>query len=138
MNDLRLKDVVGLVEEIYRQLTLKLEGQNCKACGKCCDFESFGHRLYITSPELIYFRSKLKENDVPLLETAGSVCPYRVEGKCSVYPWRFAGCRIFQCCGDKQAQGRLSEWAVEQMKAICRRFDAEYYYRDLLSALNGL
>ncbi len=140
MDDLRLKSVVEAVEGIYRRLQSRLEpaGRSCKACGRCCDFESFGHRLYITSPELIYFQSKLKENDVPLQAMTGGVCPYRKKGRCSAYPWRFAGCRIFNCTGNADLQSMLSEGTIASCKSLCIQSGLEYRYMDLKSALQKI
>jgi len=109
----------------------------CKACGQCCDFESFGHRLFLTPPELIYFQVGLTQNNIPLLPMTTGVCPYRNDSKCSVYPWRFAGCRIFHCTGDADLQSRLSEDIIDQMKNLCRQYDLPYRYLDLKTALNA-
>ena len=39
----------------------------CNACGNCCDFDAYGHRLYITPPELMYLADKIgKENLKPM------------------------------------------------------------------------
>ncbi|MBP7052521.1 MAG: YkgJ family cysteine cluster protein [Phycisphaerae bacterium] len=32
---------------------------SCNACGACCDFIAYEHRLYVTPPELIYLAVKL-------------------------------------------------------------------------------
>jgi hypothetical protein len=69
--------------------------------------------------------------------TAG-VCPYRKDGKCSVYPWRFAGCRIFACSGDVDLQGELSEDIIIHCKALCTQFGLAYRYVDLKSGLDEI
>ena len=132
--------IIQAVERIYQMLHRQLErsGQNCKACGNCCDFESFGHKLYITTPELLYFKTKRTGSDIPILPMTSSVCPYRKDGKCFVYPWRFAGCRIFNCSGDADLQGQLSEKTIRQMKQICLREGLSYRYLDLRTALNEI
>jgi Fe-S-cluster containining protein len=130
--------VIEAVDEIYQKLRIQLEssGQSCKACGKCCDFESFGHKLYITTPELYYFKINLVKNKRPILPMTTGVCPYRKDGKCSVYPWRFAGCRIFNCTGDAELQGQLSEKMIHQMKQVCLQEGLSYQYLDLKTALS--
>lgn len=42
--------------EIYKELDEALSrlGPECKACGQCCHFESFGHVLFASSPEVNY------------------------------------------------------------------------------------
>jgi len=63
-------------------------------------------------------------------------CPYNVGGKCTVYEYRFAGCRIFCCTADADFQSRLSESAIKKFKALCTEFQIPYLYVDLPTALN--
>jgi Fe-S-cluster containining protein len=111
-----------------------LTGQ-CYTCGKCCDFGKFGHRLFITTPELMYLAANLGEENIKPMTTG--LCPYNVSGKCSIYELRFSGCRIFFCKGDKDFQGGLSEKTLKKFKLLCREFQIPYCYTDLASALNG-
>lgn len=132
-----MQNWIAEIEQLYRLLQDKLSGgAGCRACGKCCDFESFGHRLYLTTPEWLYFRTKLAENNIPLMLMTTGVCPYRKDGKCSVYPWRFAGCRIFNCTGEADLQSRLSEESISQMKLLCQTHSLPYRYVDLKTAIN--
>jgi hypothetical protein len=66
-----------------------------------------------------------------------SRCPYNVDGRCTVYEYRFAGCRIFCCKGDADFQGALSESAVNKFKSICTDFHVPYQYADLPNVLSG-
>lgn len=136
--DKSLYSIVNAVEEIYQHLQSQLDQTNphCSACGQCCDFESFGHRLYLTTPELLYFNARLAEHRLAPRPMTGGICPWRVDGKCTVYAWRFAGCRIFTCTGDADLQSRLSEDILSQMKRICQTLNLPYQYRDLRTALN--
>ncbi|HML73662.1 MAG TPA: hypothetical protein PKB02_04120 [Anaerohalosphaeraceae bacterium] len=131
--------IVEAVETLYSRLneTLSSTPMPCKACGQCCDFESFGHRLFLTPPERIYFQAGLTQNNIPLLPMTTGVCPYRKDSQCSVYPWRFAGCRIFNCTGDADLQGQLSEEAVAFCKNLCIQHGLEYQYLDLKTARNS-
>ncbi len=65
-----------------------------------------------------------------------SRCPYNIGGKCTIYEYRFAGCRIFCCKADADFQSRLSESALEKFKSICTEFRIPYRYNDLPTALN--
>ena len=132
--------VVEAVERIYLSLEAELlqTPDKCSACGKCCDFESFGHKLYITTPELLYFRAMLVENKIPILPMTTGVCPYRKDGKCSVYPWRFAGCRIFNCSGDADLQSQLSEGTITSCKLLCEQLELKYQYMDLKNGLENI
>jgi hypothetical protein len=74
------------------------------------------------------------ENIKPI---TGGKCPYNVEGKCTIYEYRFAGCRIFCCKADKNFQSSLSEASLEKFKFLCEEFDVPYRYNDLPTALKG-
>jgi len=134
--DSRLLDRVA---EIYKWLDLQIRRHSdlagvCKSCGKCCDFDGFDHRLFITPPERMYLAAGLgAENIKPMPR---SRCPYNIEGKCSVYEYRFAGCRIFCCKADKDFQSSLTESTLEKLKSLCTEFQIPYRYTDLASALN--
>ena len=108
----------------------------CKACGKCCDFDAFDHRLFVTPPELMYLAAHLgRENIRPMTEGR---CPYNRDGKCGVYEHRFAGCRIFCCNGGADFQSGLSESVLSRFKSLCVEFHVPYHYTDLATALNSL
>ena len=48
-----MKEVCDIYQWLDDELA-KLD-RSCKACGDCCDFETFGHRLYVSTPELMFF-----------------------------------------------------------------------------------
>jgi len=141
-NNQLLKRVV----EIYDWLDLQIRksgdsGRACEACGKCCDFaqpapeQGFDHRLFVTTPELMYLAAKLGAKNIKPMTT--SRCPYNTDGKCTIYEYRFAGCRIFYCKGDTDFQSKLSESALNKFKSICTDFQIPYRYTDLAAALNN-
>ena len=129
------------VAEVYKWLDLQMRSAGgmagaCRSCGDCCDFEGFDHRLFITPPELMYLVANLgAENIKPMLS---SRCPYNIDGKCSVYEYRFSGCRIFCCNADADFQSGLSEAVLEKLKSICVEFEIPYRYTDLAAGLSGL
>ena len=128
------------VNEIYHWLdwqiseSADLAGQ-CSACGACCDFDAFDHRLFVTPPELMYLAANLGTKNIKAMHT--SRCPYNVDGKCSVYEYRFVGCRIFCCKANKDFQNTLSESALKKLKSLCTELNISYRYTDLATALNG-
>ncbi len=195
------------VQDIYTWLDDQLEIKSpvCALCGKCCDFEAYDHRLFVTTPEIIYFAQKLTTSNViaseaescpekserfpglgprnffeisegfrtespkgakqsqplenkrlprrsdssGLLAMTNGRCPYRAvapdgetspkggaEDKCTVYPYRFAGCRIFSCKGNPDFQSDLTEVTIKKFKSLCEEFDVPYRYVDLPTALN--
>jgi hypothetical protein len=105
-------------------------------CGKCCDFDNFDHRLFVTTPELMYLAAKLGAEGVMPMKTGR--CPYNHDGKCTIYENRFAGCRIFCCKGDADFQSRLSESAVQKFKLASAEFGVPYKYLDLPAGLHQL
>ena len=129
------------VAEVYKWLDLQVcSGDDmagtCRSCGDCCDFEGFDHRLFITPPELMYLAANLgAENIKPM---PGSRCPYNVDGKCTIYEYRFSACRIFCCNADADFQSRLSEEALKKLKSACMEFQISYRYTDLAAGLNSL
>jgi hypothetical protein len=122
------------VKQIYDWLDeqIKLFDADCSACGKCCDFDSFGHKLYITSPEMLYFYENLK----PLQKMAAGRCPYQRQNQCTAREFRFAGCRIFFCKGNSEKQNALCEEVIKKFKALCNEYDFPYHYMELSAALN--
>ncbi len=128
-----LAEVAGLYAWIDEQLAQdpKRSGQ-CSACGACCDFVTYDHRLYVTPPELLYLAHSVGAGLKPALNGR---CPYQENGKCSVHEFRFSGCRIFCCGGDAAFQGEVSEGALKKLKSICERFGIPYRYAELGAAL---
>ena len=126
--------IIQKVDAIYQWLETELASLNpsCTACGKCCDFESFGHRLYLTTPELLYFQHHVGPDIQPM--TTG-VCPYRVDGQCRVYPCRFASCRIFTCKGDTDTEHRICEETIRAFKDLCDQYRLDYQYVSLQAGL---
>ena len=104
----------------------------CSACGDCCNFKQFEHLLFVTPPELLYLAANL---DGKLKKMTSETCPYNQSGKCTVYDFRFSGCRIFCCKADKDFQSVLSESTLRKLKAICEEFEIPYTYCDLKTAL---
>jgi len=64
-------------------------------------------------------------------------CQYNVEGGCTIYEYRFSGCRIFCCNGDEDFQSWLSEEVLKRFKSICMEFQIPYRYTELKAALNN-
>jgi hypothetical protein len=81
----------------------------------------------------------LIEEEPLIQEMSGGVCPYRLDGKCSVYPHRFSGCRIFTCGGEgTEQENALCEQAVRKFKDLCEQYDLPYHYLYLKPALQML
>jgi Fe-S-cluster containining protein len=132
--------LIEKVAEIYDWLDVQVRrcgelAGACKSCGNCCDFDGFDHHLFVTPPELMYLAANLGAENIKPMPT--SRCPYNIGGRCTVYEYRFAGCRIFCCNGDADFQSGLSESALKKLKSVCTKFQIPYRYTDLASALNS-
>ena len=129
-----LNEVAALYDWLNRQ-TRRYHKPNslCSACGKCCNFKEFEHLLFVTGPELLYLSASLNDK---LKKMSDGTCPYNQSGKCTIYDYRFSGCRIFCCKADKDFQAVLSESAIKKLKSICERFNINYSYTDLKTALD--
>jgi len=129
-----LSQIIREVDAVYRWLDEQLAEMvpSCRACGDCCDFESFGHKLYVTTPELMYFQHHFGPN---IKDMTTGICPYCIDGKCTVYPYRFSGCRIFSCKGDAEKENALCEQAISKFKSLCDEYRLDYHYVSLQAGL---
>ena len=128
------------IARIYNWLDVQIKNHSdlagsCGECGRCCDFTQFDHRLFVTPPELIFLAVNLSGEKLKKMQE--NQCPYNADGKCTIYRYRFAGCRIFCCRGDGDFQNKLSESVLKECKSICTEFQIPYQYHDLPTALNG-
>jgi Fe-S-cluster containining protein len=132
---LKKTKICSEVKEIYDWLDSNIKNFNpqCAACGKCCDFATYGHKLFITTPELLYFYKNIKNFKLMPAQT----CPYLENGKCTARDFRFAGCRIFFCKADSEQLSRLSEETIKKFKTLCEKYDLPYRYADLATAMNS-
>jgi Fe-S-cluster containining protein len=134
-NSQLLNEVAALYDWLDGQASRHIRPDSlCSACGKCCNFKQFGHLLFVTGPELMYLSAKLGKK---LKQMSDGICPYNKLGNCTVYDFRFSGCRIYNCNADKDFQSFLSESALKKLKSICERFDIPYKYTDLKTALES-
>src|SRR4051812_20464697 len=88
-------DVQVAVDAIYEALqdAIDLRRPICSASGRCCRFDEFGHRLFVTTMEMARFVSQVAET----IGTDGGGCRFQVKGLCSVHTIRPFGCRVFFC-----------------------------------------
>ena len=152
-------DVVAAVNDIYARLAgeVAVVAPRCDASGKCCHFEAYGHRLYVTTLELTAFVAAGHEHaaddhdgaaadqSVPgtfalvVLPAAIGGCPFQIEGLCGAHARRPFGCRVFYC--DPAAEA----WQVDayeryhaELKRLHERFDVPYRYLEWRAALTAI
>src|SRR4051795_10689365 len=89
-------DVCAAVDVLYENLqnAIDLRRPLCSASGRCCRFEEFGHRLFVTTMELAAFMASAPAHTAAW---DGRGCPFQMSGLCSVHTLRPFGCRVFFC-----------------------------------------
>jgi Fe-S-cluster containining protein len=133
----------------------------CRASGRCCKFEEYGHRLYVTAAEMAYFekhetRGLKHETRNAKHETDGAAravvsltqffasdaprgCPYQVDGLCTAREARPLGCRLYFCDENAQSwQNAVYEKYHAKLQALHQQFGLPYRYLEWRAALREL
>jgi len=128
------KEIAASVRKVYDWIDTQIEMLSpvCSACGKCCLFDEFGHKLFITSVEIICLNTILDGNIPP---AAAGRCPFQNKNLCSIRKHRFAACRIFFCSLDEDAMSRIYEQSLKMLKQITLQYNIAYQYLELTEAL---
>jgi Fe-S-cluster containining protein len=130
-------EVARAIGNVYTAVSdaIELRKPLCITSGRCCRFDDFGHRLFVTTMEMAAF---MQHNPSPVPQMNGG-CPYQQEKLCSVHAIRPFGCRIFFC--DETS----TEWQQEQyerfhaeLKRLHERLAVPYFYVEWREALNAL
>lgn len=149
------QDMVSL-EDIYHQLDEDIAGRKptCVASGRCCKFETWGHRLYVSTLELAYFERVTQSEQSAAHDTdAGTAitfplplythdkgfspgCPWQIDGLCTARAARPLGCRIYFC------DATAATWMHERYEhyhqsimALHEQFQIPYRYMEWRYAL---
>ena len=128
------------VDNVYRALqdAIDLRQPICTSSGRCCRFEEYGHRLFITTMEMAAFISQV---DRPLQppDWNHKGCPFQLNGLCSVHPIRPFGCRIFFCDESSHSwQAEQYERLHAELKRLHAQLDVPYFYIEWRQALAAL
>lgn len=129
--------VGALYEDVQREVDLRRPV--CLISGRCCRFEEYGHRLFVTTAELATFVHQLGQTQRTKGGWDGSGCPFQSNKMCGVHAIRPFGCRMFFC------DATSTEWqndAYERFHAQLRRVHEElavpYFYAEWRQALRAL
>src|SRR4051812_5783625 len=89
-------EVREAIAAVYRDLETRIDLRKpmCKTSGRCCRFDDFGHRLYVTTIELAGFVYDLELRSSVIAQGDGGGCPFQLNGLCGVHAIRPFGCRI--------------------------------------------
>ncbi len=121
------------LDRLYRELEAELPryGFTCAASGRCCDFDAYGHRLYVTTLEAERFFRRAPEaraNEDPRL------CPaFGKDRLCHARDARMLGCRTYHCGPyPVRPPDDVYERYLARLKAIHDRHRIPYAYRDVV------
>jgi Fe-S-cluster containining protein len=147
MGEIQLKDsvirasnrpeVLAAIEDLYRRVQAEIDQRRplCIISGRCCKFEEFGHRLYVTTLELARFL-----HDAPAAKFAGDWdglgCPFQHSRLCTVHAIRPFGCRMFFCDATSTGwQNAAYEKFHAELKSLHERLNVPYFYVEWRQAL---
>ena len=148
------------IRELYAKLDQAVTDRNptCWISGRCCNFNEYGHRLYVTGLEVAWFlnnlslwerkarneqvRAERSEESVhqpppPITQIdVNASCPYQINGMCSVHTIRPLGCRIFFCQkGTQDWQQDTFESFLSDIKQLHNDHNIPYEFIEWRSAL---
>jgi len=127
------------VHAIYSDLAgeIALQKPLCVMSGRCCHFETYGHRLYVTTLELATFASA---NISPIPNGfTGPGCPFQKNRLCTVHEARPFGCRIYFCDTTADAwQKSAYEQFHARLKRLHDTLDIPYFYVEWREGLKSL
>lgn len=129
--------VRNAVDALYRSVQAEIDQRRplCVISGRCCRFEEFGHRLYVTTLELARFVHDL-DAAPPVENWDGAGCPFQRAKLCTVHPIRPFGCRMFFCdATSTEWQNAAYERFHAALKQLHERLDVPYLYVEWRQAL---
>ncbi len=131
--------IADRLRELYNDLDLAVQarGPTCWSSGKCCHFEAYGHRLYVTALEIAWL---LQQHATPPIAAADvdlcGDCPFQQARLCGVHPLRPLGCRIFFCqAGTQDWQQELYEVFLRRLRQLHESHDLPYRYMEWRAGL---
>lgn len=143
------------LRDMYQRVddAIAARGPTCWISGRCCNFNAYGHRMYVTGVEIVWVLKKatepsshkatrgLKVDDVDLQ----GACVFQINGMCSIHDIRPLGCRVFFCQEGTQGwQQELYEDFQRELRLLHDNHHLPYQYmewraglKECLEYLNG-
>lgn len=133
-------EVLRAVDALYAQVQSEIDRRRpvCAISGRCCRFEEYGHRLYVTTIELARFVHDL-DIVAPRETWDGAGCPFQRSRLCTVHALRPFGCRMFFCDPTSTDwQNAAYERFHAELKQFHERFNVPYFYVEWREAIRML
>lgn len=143
----RRPEIGQRLDAIYAMIADQVAARTpvCVASGRCCNFEAYGHRLYVTGLEAAWCVAQLTADNPGLTPasvaeaTTRGGCPFQVGKLCGVHAIKPVGCRTYFC--DPVAEGwqeDLTERAHGMVKNLHGQAGVPYRYMEWRSMLDLL
>lgn len=156
----------GAIRRLYQELDsqIRQRGPTCWSSGKCCNFEQYGHRLYVTALEIAWVLAQTERPtaaDTSQTPSAGlrgirdhrghqeghpvslpqitrqASCPFQADRLCTIHSIRPMGCRVFFCQqGTQQWQNCLYETFLAKLHRLHDDLALPYRYLEWRAGLN--
>lgn len=128
--------VRDLLAQVHAELGAAVERVRplCTASGRCCHFERYGHRLYVTGLEVAATVLALPPRRRPGVaavqaSVARGDCPFLERERCSIHAQRPLGCRLYFCDGRWSAQqDELTERLHRRIVQLHETWQVPYRY----------
>jgi Fe-S-cluster containining protein len=126
-------DVLAAVGALYADVQRQIDERRprCDVSGRCCRFEQYGHRLFVTTLELAAFVHELRrlKGDDPPPGWDGTGCPFQSNKLCTVHAIRPFGCRMFFCdATSTDWQNQQYEHFHARLKRLHEELSVPYFY----------
>lgn len=148
VNAAALRIEVGeAVQAVYRRLQEQIDRRQpiCVLSGRCCRFEEYGHRLFVTTMEMAAFAGEFQRySKSPQLSDAigrwdGQGCPFQIGKLCGVHTLRPFGCRVFFCDPTStEWQNHVYETLHAELKLQHEVLAVPYFYVEWRRALRAM
>lgn len=147
-------DMRRLYERLDAQVAQR--GPVCWVSGRCCQFDAYGHLLFVTGLEAAWVLRQTAQrpnathepnrhtkpsptfvaDQVTEPARADGACPFQLNRLCSVHTVRPMGCRVFFCQhGTEDWQHELYERFLAELRGLHDDHELPYYYMEWRQAL---
>ena len=111
---------------LYREVDAELRrlGASCEACGRCCRFAEFGHRLWMTNLEAEYLRARHGRREA----AEPGACAYLDGASCSAREGRALACRTFHCGLSAGVVEEITNRYFERLRELARAAGRDLEY----------